>query len=742
MDRRKFFQNSLAGLAGLPGLTVPPWTLAEVEATGPANPGLKAHWPTQSPQLFHSALEEGLGFSFMYAGQKVGPGLPEGWEISTSKLESSLVTKLRHPSGLLVTCEAKAFPDFESVEYTVRFKNNSSSTLPTLGPILAMDLRFKSEEVLNGLSVVTSTGGAVGGGGLDMSTYPPPDYVLRRRSLAPMIPGYGAIILNAVGGRSSQLELPFWFVENEAKGTGIFVAFGWSGQWKGTVTSEFPIPVLSITGMVPEISLRLQSGEEISGPRILVGCYEGPFSSGSNRFRQLLRTQYTPSLGGEKPQPICVYDHWWNIGGSFDEKLLRELTDAATDLGQEAFLVDAEWSITTPDSEYGGYDFGVGNWVPNKTKFPSGMRAFADYVRSKGLKFGLWFEPERVVRHSLLAREHPDWCIWLPGKYDGLVNLALPEAEQWVKDLLDRFIGELDVQYLRYDFNIAPLAYWATQDPSGRKGITQIRHIEAFYRIIDWVRNHHPETEMEGCASGGRRIDLETVRRFHTFWPSDHTADPHIIRYHAHGLNHFLTGNYLYSCFILPLPGQKNFTPPDIAFQNFFGGELGTGGRIDKWPQAMKEQARRHIAVHKKIRKYLQGDYYALTRQPLDMMSWEAWQFHDPKTGEGFVQAFRLNAEQAAQSFTLKGLKPDVNYRLSDPYSKESRDLEGSKLLKEGIRFDLGPLSSQVWVYQELPRCRVHSMGGHTGEQQKENYRDALISHTRAFRLKDKMSSF
>ena len=654
---------------------------------------LKSQWTAESAHPFHAALRDGIGFSFTYEGQPVGPTIPQGWQITARAAEGVEQTTFRHPTGLTVIREARAYPDFEAVEYTLRFKNESPSTLPALGPIRALDLTF-AEDVLPGVSVVSS------GGGLAQAVYPPDTFAIRRHYFGPMTPTNGRINLTTIGGRSSNKDLPFFFVENEGKNAGVFVAFGWSGQWSAAIEGDFLEHALRLIGEVPSLQIRLQPGEEISGPRILIGCYSGPLPAGSNRLRRLIRDRFTPLLAGKKPQPITTYDHWWNIGEQFDEQLLRRLADAAAEIGQEYFLLDAAWYVGSNGPD--GFSGGVGNWEEiDRSKFPSGLPAFADYVRSKGLQFGLWFEPERVHKDSLLAKQHPDWVIWLPNSRYGLLDYGRPEVEEWVRSLLDRYIRELGIRYIRYDFNIDPLAYWAAHDQPERKGISQIRHLEAFYRLIDWIRTRHPETVLEGCASGGRRIDLETARRFHTFWISDHTEDPQIVRFHLEGLNYFLPGNYHYVCYALPLPHQKGFTSPDIAFQSFFGGAFGTGGRIDDWPRTMKDQARRQVEVYKRIRNFLLEDYYPLTPQPRDLDAWEAWQFHNPKTGEGFVQAFRLGSAVGSMNFALKGLESGATYRFSDPDSGRIWRVSGAKAASEGIRFELTPSSSRVLIYQK-----------------------------------------
>ena len=92
------------------------------------------------------------------------------------------------------------------------------------------------------------------------------------------------------------------------------------------------------------------------------------------------------------------------------------------------------------------------------------------------------------------------------------------------------------------------------------------------------------------------------------------------------------------------------------------------------------------------LRRFLMGDYYPLAVQSRDLGAWEAWQFHEPATGEGFVQAFRLESGETSRGFALKGLDPRKNYRLTNPYTGRTMTATGEKLMHEGIRFQPGPV--------------------------------------------------
>jgi alpha-galactosidase len=349
----------------------------------------------------------------------------------------------------------------------------------------------------------------------------------------------------------------------------------------------------------------------------------------------------------------------------------------------------------------------LGNWEKGeeRSRFPSGLKVLAEQVRSRGMEFGLWFEPERAGPNSLLAREHPDWV--RRGPRDGwlLVDFGKPEVQDYFCTILDRFIRDLKIRYIRWDHNLhdGPLPFCRLMDPADRRGISQIRFVEGLHRVEDWVRQHHPGVILESCAGGGRRIDLDTLRRRHTIWISDQTMKTEIIRFHLEGLNHFLPGTGLLVGFTPPASlYQRNEKLPDIHYQSHFGGAFGAAGRIHQWSIPIREQMQNHVKVFKKTRRFLNEDYYLLGPQNRSLESWSAWQFHDPKADEGFVQAFRLGATEGSRRFVLRGLRPDVGYRFTDPYTGKTLERKGGTLLSQGLEFNLSQTSSQVWLYRKL----------------------------------------
>lgn len=191
---------------------------------------LRNAWRDTSGQFARAAIA-GAGFSFMYGDTMIGPEIPSDWQQTTVHDAKTGVTQaiLRHGSGLVVTREMRVFPKFDAVEYTLRFKNTATRSLPAISTLRSIDLSF-DKSVVNGNCVVSS------GGGLATGTLPPKTFAIRKSCFSTATSSAGFYVdLATEDGRSSNKDLPFFFIDNPAKREGAFIAFGWSGQWRATV---------------------------------------------------------------------------------------------------------------------------------------------------------------------------------------------------------------------------------------------------------------------------------------------------------------------------------------------------------------------------------------------------------------------------------------------------------------------------------------------------------------------------
>ncbi len=256
----------------------------------------------------------------------------------------------------------------------------------------------------------------------------------------------------------------------------------------------------------------LADGDSYAAPW-LTGTWSGQgLDDASARLHAWLRRRSSRSRG---PRPVVV--NTWEAS-YFDQDLgrLTALADAAAAVGAERFVLDDGWFRGRRHDRAG-----LGDWVVDPEQWPQGLHPLVAEVHARGMDFGLWVEPEMVNPDSDLARAHPDWVLrgretapptW---RHQQVLDLQVPAAYAHVRDALMALLAEYDIAFLKWDHNrdLVDVAH------AGRPAVHG--QTRAFYRLLDDLRAAHPALEIETCASGGGRIDLEVLLRTDRVWPSD-----------------------------------------------------------------------------------------------------------------------------------------------------------------------------------------------------------------------------
>ena len=207
-----------------------------------------------------------------------------------------------------------------------------------------------------------------------------------------------------------------------------------------------------------------------------------------------------------RPRPVSL-NTWEAVYFDHDADVLRALADRAAAVGVERFVLDDGWFGGRRDDTAG-----LGDWWVSPDAHPEGLAPLIDHVRSLGMEFGIWVEPEMVNPDSELFRAHPDWVLGDPdvlGRNQLVLDLSVGECWAHLHDALDRLLRDHDIAYLKWDMN---------RDLAGAGAHAQV---VALYRLLDALRAAHPDVEIESCASGGGRADLAILQRTCRVWASD-----------------------------------------------------------------------------------------------------------------------------------------------------------------------------------------------------------------------------
>jgi alpha-galactosidase len=656
---------------------------------------------TSGDPLFSS----GPPFSFVYDGKPSADFLDK-WKTQRQRRKldehrTAHTVIYADPAGkLLILCEAVEYDDFPTVEWTLYFKNFGESDTPILENIQSLDVRWQGDE--KGEFLLHHN---VGSPTKDTDYSP----------LETPLPVGASKRIAAKEGRSTQSDLSYFNLERR-KDEGLIAVVGWPGQWAADFTRDADRGIHLRAGQ--ELThFKLHPNEEIRTPLSVLQFWKGgDWIRAQNIWRRWMFAYNIPRPGGKLPQPQLLASDC--LCGS---ALLTGATEANQIALVDRYLeerikldylwMDAGWFVQNDGWPQ------VGTWEVEPNRFPRGLKPISDHAHSHGLKFLLWFEPERVATGTWLAENHPEWILGgtkgeifkegnpneLPG---GVFNLGDPEARKWMTERIDKLIVEQGVDLYRQDFNIDPLPFWRYAEPEDRQGITEIRHVTGLLAFWDELQRRHPEMPFDECASGGRRNDLEMMRRAVPLWRSDRLYVPIGQQCLTYGISLWIPyyGTNTIGC-SRPTSLNSGKTPfePYAFWSTAAPSTLFTFDVREK--ELDYDLIRKLVSQWREINFCYAGDFYPLTKTGLENDTWIAWQYDCPEKSSGVVQAFRRpECGYVGIRLKLRGLEPQAKYRITRLDRTGEAEFSGEELMQKGlsVSIDEAP-GAAVIVYRRVP---------------------------------------
>ncbi|HOX40223.1 MAG TPA: alpha-galactosidase [Candidatus Brocadiia bacterium] len=642
----------------------------------------------QARSWAETAFGAGIGklpFSFTYGGKSYRDVL-SGWTRSdgesrneSGRNERTIVFR-DSSAQLVLTCKVTAYLDFPAAEWVLSFENKSDRDTPIIADAMAADLELPKPE--SGDFVLHYAKG---------SQCEATDFAPLEKYFSP-----GEILsLSPFGGRSSDGVAPYFNLASP--GGGIMAAIGWSGQWAASFEYKAKGEMCFKAGM-EQTHLKLRPGESIRTPAIILLFYSGERMRGHNLWRNFILEHCTPKTDG-KPIELPVAASGAAIG--FNNVTTENQIVGATNVADKKLDVDTWW-IDAGWSE-GGFAEGMGTWSPDAKRFPRGLEPVSEVVHKRGLKFLIWFEPERVMPGTQLRRERPEWLLAPsnlpdPIKYQKdwrLLNLGNPDALKWAIDYFSGVIKSASIDLYRHDFNMHPLYYWRNGEAEDRLGMNEIKYIEGLYCYFETLEQRCPGLLMDNCASGGRRLDFEMMRRTVPLWRTDYCWEPN----GAQNINYGLS-------FWLPRHGLGAVTTDKYDFRSGMGANVSLAFDFYNPDAAFWGPLAERIREYRGLREFFQGDFYPLTAYAPAEDSWIAWQYHRPDLGSGMVQAFRrAKCDAPSLRVKLSGLDPEAAYKVTNIDADKAQIVKGGELMENGIeaRTETSP-GSAIIIYRAEAR--------------------------------------
>lgn len=647
---------------------------AKLKVTGVVNP--------EAWIVSHFAKSKIPPFSFEYGG-KPSANFIKKWGYHIGKgttAESGVVvfdvTYTDPVSKLKVDCKVKGVRAFQVVEWVLHFTNEGRLPSANIKNVKALDLTAdygKSSSFI----LYHSEGSDHHINDFRLHALP-----LVQDSVKHMEPD---------GGRSSdKTAFPFFNIESAGKG-GIITAVGWTGTWFSDIVQQDQQAV-RLSACMKNFDLFLYPSESVRTPMISLLFWQGDqFIRGHNQFRQFVLQHHSRKINGKFAEyPLSGGFEWGDPAPCNEYTCLTEEMAVAFikrykqfGIVPEVFWLDAGWYAGSGGPDFTGKNWWntIGNWRVDSVRFPNGLKPLSDEAHKAGAKFMLWFEPERVMAGSELAVSHPQWMLKKNGDTSTfLFDLGNKEAREWLSKYIGDFLEANGIDYYRQDFNMHIQQYWQANDEPGRTGIRELRHIEGLYAYWDYLLERFPNLLIDNCASGGRRLDLETTSRSAPLWRTDYSyGEPNGYQNHSYGLN-----------FYLPLHGTGVFGFDQYSFHSALSSAMVLNWDLTSL-QGNIVDMRKYIQQFKEVRSYYYDDYYPLTGLgDLSAMNvWIAYQLNRSSDQSGIVLAFRRK-ENAESKLTVKlqGLQDGRKYTVADADSRTAVVKTGREL-HEGFDIEI-----------------------------------------------------
>ena len=473
-----------------------------------------------------------LPFAFTYGDADSADVLPQmarsiKAENDADKTQYS-ITYTEMGGGLKISVSLTLFGELPAFEIAVRLSNTGDTNTGRIRGFKTLDLALPKQKTPYILHKAC-------GGLANADDYTQSDEIL----------GEGdAFLLHTSGGRSSNYHLPFFTVDGE--NYRLIAGIGWTGQWNCELRNKDG--GLTISNGTEACDFVLYPGEDVYMGSCLVLLWDNSLDRDRayGAFRKLILNNYVPNVVGRDKKTYLFCNTCFTRGGGWlgecNESNQLSLIKAYAPLSAEFIITDAGWFECFND-EWG---WGVGNWEADPRKYPRGFKPLVDAASEEGIKYGLWFEPERMIVGTGLEKNHPEWLLrWdgKPGLHDResvFINLGIREAVDYIYDKIEKKLTVEGIRVFRQDYNVDPLQYWRNNESADRVGMTEIKYINGLYDYLDRVHKNFPDVIMDGCAGGGRRLDLEMIKRFCTHQKTDCAFNPQIDQNSLFSLSHYL----------------------------------------------------------------------------------------------------------------------------------------------------------------------------------------------------------
>ena len=340
------------------------------------------------------------------------------------------------------------------------------------------------------------------------------------------------VIDTKLGARANMFVSPFFQLaldnsSQENAGEVLVGTIGWTGNFRFTFEVDNKNELRIISGINPyDSEYSLPAKEVFRTPDFYFTYSTQGKGEASRNFHDWARNHQVKNGNDTR---MTLLNNWESTYFDFDENKLIGLMDEATKLGVDMFLLDDGWFANKypRSSDHQG----LGDWEETADKLPNGVGRLVEEAQKKGIKFGIWIEPEMVNPKSELYEKHKDWVIHLPNRDEYyfrnqmVLDLSNPKVQDHVFGVVDNLMTKYPgIAFFKWDCN-SPITNIYSVYLKDKQSHLYVDYVRGLYKVLDRIKAKYPNLPMMLCAGGGGRSDYEALKYFTEFWPSDNT-DP------------------------------------------------------------------------------------------------------------------------------------------------------------------------------------------------------------------------
>ncbi|MBW8864227.1 MAG: alpha-galactosidase [Verrucomicrobia bacterium] len=499
------------------------------------------------------------------------------------------------------------------------------------------------------------------------------------------------VLDSKIGVRADQFQNPSFYLAlngpaTETEGEVLAGSLAWSGSFQMAFDDNAG-GVRALCGINPFASeYHLKPGGSFTTPRMIWVWSSHGLGEMSRKLHAWARD--FGMRDGHKTRAVLL-NNWEATGFDFDFNRIVSLYDPAREIGTELFLLDDGWF----GNKYPRVNdhAGLGDWQPNRSRLPDGLAPLAGEAVKRGLRFGIWMEPEMVNPNSDLFQAHPDWVIRQPKRELELqrnqlvLDLTRPAVQKFEWDTIRNILGVPDITYAKWDCNRYLTQPGSAYLPPDSQSALWIDYVHALYALMDKTARTFPDTELMLCSGGGGRVDYGALKYFHEFWPSDNT-DPTVR----------VPMQWDYSYFFPPMAIASHVThwghrPMHFACSVAMSARFGMDLDLTKLSAEDKAVCAGAINAYKQVREVTAaGDLYRL-EDPHDNYR-GALNFVLPDHSRAVLFVFQLKDGQNAAAHP-QGLDSARRYAVHElnpepgraAMAREGKIFSGEELMRDGL---------------------------------------------------------